>query len=92
MPAKKAKTAPAEEQDLGYEESMVQLEALVERMEAGELSLEQTLEAFERGMALHARLEAILKRGEQRIEMLQSRNGEPDPSAEWVPFEIDIEE
>ena|GEM_PF-656212 len=76
MPPKKPK-------ELSYEEGIAQLEALVERMEEGELSLEETLAAYEGGVALHARLEALLKHGEKRIEMLSLQNGE----AKRVPFE-----
>jgi len=66
LPAKKK----SENLELSYEEGIAQLEAQVERMEEGELSLEETLAAYERGVALHARLDALLKRGEKRVEML----------------------
>jgi exodeoxyribonuclease VII small subunit len=72
-----------------YEEGIAELEALVERMEEGTLSLEETLAAYERGMALHARLEAVLSGGERRIRMLQSRDGVPDPQAEDLPFALE---
>ena len=93
MPAKKAvKPAPAKENgkpEIAYEAGIAQLEALVERMESGEFSLEETLSAYERGAALHAQLNTILERGERRIQALQIRDGEPDPQAEWVPFEAE---
>ncbi|MCL2811022.1 MAG: exodeoxyribonuclease VII small subunit [Clostridia bacterium] len=72
---------------LSYEEGIAQLEALVLRMEEGELSLEETLAAYEGGVALHARLEAQLKDGEKRIEMLAFKDGEAKP----VPFESEPE-
>jgi len=75
MPPKKQKDQP----ELQYEDGIAELEALVERMEEGELSLEETLAAYERGAALHTRLETLLKRGEKRIEMLAD--------AKRVPFE-----
>jgi exodeoxyribonuclease VII small subunit len=99
VPAKKAKEQPKEQPkeqskeqskeqpELRYEEGIAQLEALVEGMEEGELSLEETLAAYERGVALHAQLEALLKRGEKRIEMLVCQNGD----AERVPFESEPE-
>lgn len=89
MPVKKtAGKRSAEHSEPRFEEGLAELEAMVERVEEGELSLEETLSAYERGVALHAQLEAILKKGEQRIRMLQIRNGEPDPEAESVPFEV----
>jgi len=84
VPAKKAEKPQSE---LSYEEGIEQLEALVERMEEGELSLEETLAAYERGVALHGRLEALLKRGEKRIEMLTPQNGEE----KRIPFETEPE-
>ena len=82
MPAKK-------NAELKYEEGIAQLEALVERMEEGELSLEETLAAYERGVALHGQLEALLKRGEKRIEMLTQIEG--DSQEKRVPFETEPE-
>ena len=80
MPTKKPK-------ERSYEEGIAQLEALVERMEEGELSLEETLAAYEGGVALHARLEALLKHGEKRIEMLAQQDGEE----KRIPFESEPE-
>jgi exodeoxyribonuclease VII small subunit len=55
---------------LRFEDGVAALEALVARLESGELSLEDALAAFEEGVALvrvlHARLTAV----EQRIERL----------------------
>ncbi len=90
MPAKKStKAAEAQEPEWGYEEGIAQLEALVERMESGELSLEETLAAYERGAALHHRLEELLHSGQRRVEILQVREGEPDPLADWQAFEVE---
>ncbi|MCL2545280.1 MAG: exodeoxyribonuclease VII small subunit [Clostridia bacterium] len=89
MPAKKTEKANA---DFSYEEGIAQLEALVEGMEEGALSLEETLAAYERGVALHGRLEALLKRGERRIEMLAPQGEEAgETSAKRIPFESEPE-
>ena len=53
-----------------YEHAMAELERLVERMEQGEVPLEEALKAFERGRALVARCTAILAEAEQRIRQL----------------------
>ena len=95
MPARKASEKRRDEQpkdqpELQYEEGIAQLEALVERMEE-ELSLEETLAAYERGMALHAQLEAVLKRGERRVQMLATQNEGEGPETERIPFESESE-
>jgi exodeoxyribonuclease VII small subunit len=76
MPKKKP-VAPS------FEEALVELEALVEQMEGGELTLEESLSAFERGIALTRTCEEALKAAEQKVEIL-TRN---QPDAETEPFE-----
>lgn len=56
--------------DLRFEEGMAALEALVERLESGELALEDALLAFEQGVALVRVLNERLSGAEQRIEVL----------------------
>jgi exodeoxyribonuclease VII small subunit len=56
--------------ELDYEKAMEELEGLVERMEQGEVPLEEALKAFERGRALVARCTAILEDAEKRIRQL----------------------
>jgi len=53
-----------------FEEALAELEALVRRLEQGELPLEESLAAFERGMALVRALGARLDEVEQRVEVL----------------------
>lgn len=59
--------AEAEER---YEAIVDQLEELVERIESGEIGLEDSIKAYEKGVSLVARARAILARAEQRIEQL----------------------
>lgn len=59
-----------------FEESLEQLEAIVERMEKGELSLEQSLEAFEEGVKLTRNCQQTLRKAEQRVSELLEENGE----------------
>lgn len=66
-PPVKPVPAPAEDR---YETLIEQLEELVEQIESGEIGLEQSIEAYERGVGLVARARAILARAEQRIETL----------------------
>ena len=57
-------------QELNFEQSIKELEVIVERMEAGNLSLEESLQAFERGMATNRRCQTMLSNAEQRIKTL----------------------
>ena len=61
------------------EESIKSLEALVEKLEGGDLPLEAALAEFERGVKLTRRCQAALTQAEQRIEILLAADGEPEP-------------
>lgn len=56
--------------ELRFAEGMAALEALVGRLESGELPLEEALLAFERGVALVRALNERLLAAEQRVEIL----------------------
>ena len=60
----------AEEQESTFENNLAELEALVQRLEGGELSLEDALAAFERGVGLVRQLQTMLNQAEQRVEVL----------------------
>jgi exodeoxyribonuclease VII small subunit len=63
---------------LDFETAMRDLEALVERLEHGELPLEESLAAFERGIMLTRTCQAALKDAEQKVEiLLKKAGGEP---------------
>jgi exodeoxyribonuclease VII small subunit len=53
-----------------------ELEKLVERLEAGEQSLEDALKDFERGVLLTRQCQQALKDAELRVQQLVQRNGE----------------
>lgn len=57
-----------------FEESLKQLESLVEEMESGELTLEESLVAFEKGVALTRTCKEALLRAEERIAQLTEDN------------------
>lgn len=63
-------SAPQDGEGPSFELAMEELEALVDRMEQGEVSLEESLKAFERGRALVARCKTILDDAERRIEQM----------------------
>jgi exodeoxyribonuclease VII small subunit len=75
--SKKAK-APDFEQTLG------ELEATVERLEHGELPLEEALRQFERGIELARSCEASLRQAEQKVEVLLQKNEDAAPEP-FVP-------
>lgn len=77
--SKKKNDAPS------FEESLSELEALVERMESGDLSLEESLSAFERGIALTRSCQQALQAAEQRVEILTAKT----PDAPTEPFDDD---
>ncbi len=68
-----------------FEDALAELENLVERMESGELTLEESLASFERGVSLTRTCQQALKEAEQRVEILDS--GDPETEAEL--FEAD---
>jgi len=74
MPRKPADPDPtsidAQAPELDFETALADLEALVEKMEAGEMSLEESLQAFERGVQLTRHCQAALKSAELKVKML----------------------
>ncbi len=68
-----------------FEQSLSELEALVERMESGDLSLEESLGAFEQGIALTRSCQQALQAAEQKVEILTARTED----APTEPFDDD---
>jgi exodeoxyribonuclease VII small subunit len=60
-----------------FETAMRDLEELVERLEQGDLPLEESLAAFERGVLLTRACQTALKEAEQKVEILLRKAGEP---------------
>ena len=56
---------------------MRDLEELVERLEQGDLPLEESLAAFERGVMLTRACQTALKEAEQKVEILLKKAGQP---------------
>jgi exodeoxyribonuclease VII small subunit len=62
-----------------FEKSLAELEALVERMEEGEMSLEESLKAFENGIRLTQQCQQLLAQAQQRVQILMNGDGDtPD--------------
>lgn len=71
-------TAPTPPEELGFEAALEELEDLTRQVESGQLPLEETLGAFERGMALAARCRERLDAAEGRIKKLMPDGSEED--------------
>jgi len=69
-----------------FEKSLDELEKLVERMEHGELSLNESLSSFERGIELYRNCQNALEQAELKVRQLLDINS-PD-SAE--PFDTNL--
>ncbi|MBO3276871.1 exodeoxyribonuclease VII small subunit [Pseudomonas schmalbachii] len=61
---------------LDFEQSLAELQTLVERLESGELSLEDSLGAFEQGIRLTRECQTALSQAEQKVQILLERDGE----------------
>ena len=68
---------PKDAPKLDFETAMRDLEELVERLEQGDLPLEESLAAFERGVMLTRSCQMALKEAEQKVEILLKKSGEP---------------
>ena len=57
-------------QELDFEQALAMLTELVGKLEAGQLSLEDSVTAFETGVKLSRRCESLLDAAEQRLQVL----------------------
>ena len=77
-----------QETTIDFEAAMGELESLVEKMEQGEFSLEDSIKQFERGMQLARTCQRALRAAEQKVLKLAADNNQeslqdfalPDPS------------
>lgn len=67
MPKKKTPTL--------FEDSLAELEQLVTLLEQGDISLEESLQAFERGVNLTRICQKSLQEAEQKVQLLVEKNG-----------------
>lgn len=71
-------TAEAEISSLPYEAAIAELEKIVDRLEKGEVTLEESIQYYQRGEALKKRCEDLLKNAEMRIEKIAlTADGKP---------------
>jgi exodeoxyribonuclease VII small subunit len=67
-----------------FERSLDELEHLVQRMEKGDLSLDDSLQAYERGVALYRNCQTALEQAELRVRLL-SDPLDPDSAEPFAP-------
>lgn len=68
-----------------FEQALEELEELVERLEAGDLPLEEALADFERGVKLTRECQQKLASAEQKVKVLMEESG----SIRELPFDED---
>ena len=64
--------------DFNFERALENLEEIVSSMEKGDLTLEDSLKAFETGIKLTRECQAALKEAEQKVRTLSKENGETE--------------
>lgn len=60
--------------NIDFESALAELESLVAQMEAGEMTLEASLQAFERGVKLTRHCQTALKNAELKVKVLTEEN------------------
>ena len=93
-PSKAKATKPKADAGFNFERSIEQLETLVAAMEDGELSLEDSLEAFEKGIKLTRECQSALRQAEQKVLVLMDESGTTqdltlEDETDENPFESD---
>ncbi len=71
--------------EMSFEESLVELEGIVEKLEKGQLSLDESLMLFEKGIKLVRECNDKLKSAQQKVEQLIEENG----ALRTEPFEVE---
>ena len=61
-----------------FETALSELEGLVENLEQGDISLEESLKLFERGVTLTRHCQTSLREAEQKVQILLEKSGEPE--------------
>ena len=72
-------------ENLSFEESLNELETIVQQLEQGETNLEDAMALFERGLSLSKVSQEKLKDAEQRIQIVMNNNGQ----GELQDFQVD---
>ncbi len=76
MARKAAKKDASQDLPADLEQALAELEQLIEHMEQGDITLEESLQCFERGIRLTRHCQETLKAAEQKVKILLERDGE----------------
>jgi len=88
-----AKNKPQNEiGELGFEDAIKKLTHIVEKIEAGQVPLQDSIEQYERGMALIKHCRGILTAAEKRIDKISTENAADDNDAQDDNTEDDPED
>lgn len=71
----------ADPKEPDFEQALGELEKLVERLERGDLPLDEALKTFERGVALTRHCQGALKAAQQKVEILLKKSGRAELTA-----------
>lgn len=63
--------------DLSFEQAMTELESVVDRLERGDVPLDESIKLYERGAELKKRCEAKLKEAEEKVAAITFDGGQP---------------
>ncbi|TFH41651.1 MAG: exodeoxyribonuclease VII small subunit, partial [Lysobacterales bacterium] len=88
-PSNRGRKVARKKQGVDFEAALEELEGLVERMEEGALSLEESLKTYERGIELSRACQKSLDAAEQRIQILSEKDGVTEtrsfrPDDDWA--------
>jgi exodeoxyribonuclease VII small subunit len=72
---------PTKSRTPDFEKALSELEAVVERLEHGELPLEEALKQFEKGIELARSCQSALKQAEQKVEILLQKTVDAEPAS-----------
>ncbi|NQY48354.1 MAG: exodeoxyribonuclease VII small subunit [Colwellia sp.] len=75
-------------ENLSFEESLNELDTIVQSLEQGELSLEESMALFERGLNLSQISQVKLQAAEQKVQILLDKNG----TAQLTDFDSSVSE
>jgi len=73
-------------ENLSFEQSLTELETIIAHLEQGEVSLDDALKQFERGIKLVRQSQAKLEQAQQKVSILLNED-----DAEFVPFTVESE-
>jgi exodeoxyribonuclease VII small subunit len=74
---------------IDFEAAMTELEGIVERLEHGDLPLEESLKQFERGVELSRTCQNALRQAEQKVQVLSAKPGADAVLEDFEPDEQD---